>query len=512
MNLSRKVTAILLSLLMLISLCTTALTVTAAQKETIIIACSDYQPKDGNGPANLDAIMAAMKADGIVSADRLFFTGDYSGEHSSQSASTNGVNTLKSKFSAIIQEQNMVFTQGNHDLDTVIGLTLEGNHDPAYGNYGLYVIQEDSYREWGEYNGASVSALQVYLENKVAIGWNKPIFILNHIPLHWSNRTLADGSGTNGYKFFNVINDAAAQGLNIIYLFGHNQSTGYDDFLGGSSIFLKKGDTIEVCQGTNAAGKQETLNFTYMNAGYVGYYSSNESSAEADLTMSVFRIRNNEVTISRYSADGVHNLKSAGVANADFTGENRPAVNATVYSGAYTIAADGTASATGVIREKEDREGVFTTTATSSSEEVRGVAFKFDFNASGVAVNEKHEFINTNAYVQALNSTDYKLVRMGAVVTNQTAIGTGESGFYLSDVNGSSVLNVAATRLCEVQEDTASFAVRIVNIPTGKEGIAIYARPYYVFDLNGTEITVYGDVVAASYNGKLSNNDNELEW
>ena len=29
---------------------------------------------------------------------------------------------------------------------------------------------------------------------------------------------------------------------------------------------------------------------------------------------------------------------------------------------------------------------------------------------------------------------------------------------------------------------------------------------------NGAEITVYGEIVGASYNGKLSNNDGELEW
>ena len=59
---------------------------------------------------------------------------------------------------------------------------------------------------------------------------------------------------------------------------------------------------------------------------------------------------------------------------------------------------------------------------------------------------------------------------------------------------------------------TLAFSVRIRNIPEANYDTGIYARPYYVFDYNGTEITVYGDIVGASYNGKLSNNDGELEW
>ena len=34
---------------------------------------------------------------------------------------------------------------------------------------------------------------EVYLNEKVQSGWTKPIFVLNHIPLHWSNRTISQG-------------------------------------------------------------------------------------------------------------------------------------------------------------------------------------------------------------------------------------------------------------------------------------------------------------------------------
>jgi len=503
----RKPLAILLSVLMLFSLCSVSLTVSAAQEESILIAGSDFQISNYSTDA-IQNILNAMKADGIV-PDKLLFGGDYSLEHSHET-STLGVTTLKNFFSAQLglEEQDMVFAQGNHDPDTTGGLTGWGNLDPAYGDYGLYVVEDPTLaQEWGSYDAASIAALQLYLDNKVEIGYSKPIFIMNHFPLHWGYRTQKDGVGTNAYRFFNVINEAAGKGLNIIYLFGHNHSNGYDDSMGGSSIFLKKGDTIEICQGSKKEHKDEVLNFTYMNSGYTGYYTSPMETAEDTLTMSVFRIRGNEVIISRYSADGEYNLKSAGVENTSFTYDNMPTVNTDVYQGTWKIAADGSASAIDSVYEKSDDIDFFTSTQTSSSEEVSGLAFRFDVAAAGMQVDE-----TTAIYDDATISGDYKLVGMGAIVTNNPNIGNNGSVFYKDAVDGSKVIDVPAVYLCDLEDTSAAFTVRIRNIPAENYDSGIYARPYYIFDLNGTEITVYGDIVGATYNGKLSNNDGELDW
>lgn len=112
-----------------------------------------------------------------------------------------------------------------------------------------------------------------------------------------------------------MLNAAGAKGLNIIFLYGHNHSNGWDDYLGGSAVYLKKGDKILIAQNDKRAYQEKTLNFTYMNAGYTGYYS-NVNGADAALTMSVFQITDHEVTITRYDKNGVHDLKSAGVTNA----------------------------------------------------------------------------------------------------------------------------------------------------------------------------------------------------
>ncbi|MBR0446917.1 MAG: metallophosphoesterase [Clostridia bacterium] len=506
----RKVLAVLLSVLMVFSACVVSLTVTAAQNETIIIAGSDYQTHDGT--AHIELILDAMAADGIQ-PDKLLFGGDYSLEHSA-ATSQKGITQLKNYFSAYLDEKDMVFTQGNHDKDATEanGLTGWGNLDPAYGEYGLYAVEDPTLaQEWGSYDAASVAALQLYLQNKIDIGFSKPIFIMNHFPLHWSYRTQKDGVGTNAYRFFNVINNAAAQGLNIIYLFGHNHSNGYDDSLGGPCIFLKKGDTIEIAQGDKKTAKAETLNFTYMNSGYTGYYTSPMANAETTLSMSVFRIRGNEVYITRYSKDGAYNLKSAGTENTSFGYTVNPTVNTTVYAGSWKIAADGTATAVDTIFEKADDNNLISNGETSTSEDVKGLAFKFDVTASDVAYTmEKNSYVvdYTNATING-----YKLVGMGAIVTNKTAIGTDGSSFYKGAVDGKRVIDISCKYLWGLGDASASFAVRITNIPDTAKSTAVYARPYYIYENeNGTEITVYGDVVGASYNGKLSNNDGELEW
>ena len=502
----RKSLAVLLSLLMLVSLCTASLTVSAAEKETIIIAGSDYQTNDGT--AHIAQIMVAMEKDGIK-PDKLFFGGDYSLEHSA-STSQKGITQLKNYFSSYMDEKDMIFAQGNHDKDATEanGLTGWGNMDPAYGDYGLYIVEDPTVaQEWGSYDAASVAALQLYLEKKIEIGFSKPIFIMNHFPLHWSYRTQKDGVGTNAYRFFNVINAAAAQGLNIIYLFGHNHSNGYDDSMGGSSIFLKKGDTIQICQGSKKEYKDETLNFTYINSGYTGYYTSPMETAEDTLTMSVFRIRGNEVIISRYSKDGISNLKSAGVENTSFTYENMPAVNTDVYEGTWKIAADGSASAMDTIYETSDESHVFTEAQTSQSADVSGLAFRFDVAATGMQVDG-----TTALYDNATVNGGYKLVGMGAIVTNDPNLGNNGGAFYKSAVNGTNVINIPVVYLYELEADSAAFAVRITNIPEANYDTAVYARPYYIYETNGTQITVYGDIVGATYNGKLSNNDGALEW
>ena len=350
----KRIATMMLTILLLIGMLmgmpvTAAQQSEAAEEETILIAFSDFQDKNGiaSGKATLQNLVKTLVNHGLTRADGLLVAGDYNASGSYTSESTIPINVqsmqaITEVFAPYVGD-NIVFAQGNHDLAATPGLAPNGNNDPASGDYGLYLIPEDQYGEWGNTpieTKQAAADLKAYLDAKVAANWEKPIFVVNHIPLHWGNRTLKDGSGSQGYQLFNVLNEAGAQGLNIIYLFGHNHSSGYDDFLGSSAIYLKKGDQMEVAQGTKYEVKTETLHFTYMNAGYVGYNSSNNAAADRDLTLSVFLIRGNEVIITRYDVNGVHNLKSAGSWHANFSEEGYHATpNTTVYVSSRKVTA-----------------------------------------------------------------------------------------------------------------------------------------------------------------------------
>lgn len=320
----KKLFAIVLSLMLLIGALTAFPTsATAAGKETVLVAGSDFQV-GGFKSDNVESLLETLSIYGITKADRAFFCGDYTIESMESATSHLGIQKLKNVFAPLVGNQTL-FIQGNHDIETTAGLALAGNNDPANKAYGAFVIHEDQYREWGNNRRDTekmVNNLRIYLEQKHAQGFKKPVFVLCHIPLHWSNRTLNDGSGTDADLIVDVLNDYGRKGLNIIYLYGHNHSGGYDDFMGGGAVYLKKGDTMEVCHGNKREHKTHTVNFTYMNAGYIGYYSTTEATADNAVTMSVFRIQEDgSVIITRYDKNGIHPLKSKGVWHPDWNKE-----------------------------------------------------------------------------------------------------------------------------------------------------------------------------------------------
>ena len=132
-------------------------------------------------------------------------------------------------------------------------------------------------------------------------------------------------------RIFDAVNEAGND-LDIIYLFGHNHSKGWDCYMGGSSVMRKAGDTVlipELNETSVTTDKytEETLTFTYMNAGYTGYYMNcgpeelnngtwkEYDAADTALTGTVIKIYGDRVEISRYAADGLHDLSSAGEAD-----------------------------------------------------------------------------------------------------------------------------------------------------------------------------------------------------
>ena len=87
------------------------------------------------------------------------------------------------------------------------------------------------------------------------------------------------------------------------------------------------------------------------------------------------------------------------------------------------------------------------------------------------------------------------------MVTNDAAVGNSRSAFtreYVKDSDGT-LVDVSAERLSWITDTTAYFAVRVINVPYRFRHAVIYARPYYVFEKDGEEMVVYGDVYCRSY-------------
>ena len=137
---------------------------------------------------------------------------------------------------------------------------------------------------------------------------------------------------------------------------------------------------------------------------------------------------------------------------------------------------------------------------TSVSEDVNGLAFKFDVAANGGRVHSGTHYVNSSAeIVPYLGSEPCKLVRMGAVVSNQS-----DATLDLESVNGGTIIDIEAVYLCELDKTFLSYAVRVINIPAQGMDTEIFVRPYYVYEKDGAEVIVYGDTVSKAYNATLN--------
>ena len=280
-----------------------------------LLAGSDYQPRDGSDPdVNMPAILQKIYNAGYTHFDGLLFCGDYTGSINVATDTKTGIAKIKSNLTnagMTIPEKRMVFIKGNHDPMTD-GIAASGAHDTDA--YGVFVINEDDYM-WKNSDKARIRRtadnLKAYLDNKQPDG--KPIFVLSHLPLHYSTRTYFDGDDRYGKYIFDVLNEAGDRGLTIFYLYGHNHSQGFDSYLGGSVNFLTTGDQIWLA---NPEGSQKdkptayNLKFTYMNAGFVGHYVECPDGVDTAMTMSVFEIHEGYVVVKKFDKDDLHVLRS----------------------------------------------------------------------------------------------------------------------------------------------------------------------------------------------------------
>ena len=116
----------------------------------------------------------------------------------------------------------------------------------------------------------------------------------------------------------------------------------------------------------------------------------------------------------------------------------------------------------------------------SISEDVNGLAFRFEANVTGFAVK-------AGTFVQAdyTNATynGYKLIETGVIASN-----------------GKTTVAIKGERMCDLDENgKALFAYRITNIPNENKGDEITMIPYYIVEIDGVVTTVYGKVQTGAY-------------
>lgn len=119
----------------------------------------------------------------------------------------------------------------------------------------------------------------------------------------------------------------------------------------------------------------------------------------------------------------------------------------------------------------------------SVSEDVSGLAFRFDVTTSGLKIKEGTRF--QADYTEAYTAGS-KLISMGAIADN-----------------GASTIDIPCVYLCSCEEEMVSFAVRIIDIPQDKYDTPITVTPYQVLEIDGEEVIRYGKAQTASYNGVI---------
>lgn len=333
------------------------------QPSATLFCASDYQTEDGfKSPGEtLSGILNSALEDGKMPTD-VIMCGDYSNLEGKYNYETNPDAAIE-EIRNIVGEacpdvKNFIFVQGNHDALTD-EISASGLHD--CGEYLVYVINTQNDYPWSQ--GVNPGCMDKVkrtseeladcLESLKEKGEKRPIFIAGHVPLHYSARTSSrHTTGDNLYAshLFKAVNDAA-DSLNIIYLFGHNHSKGWDCYMGGSCVYKTAGDTLlvpsyDVNSVTSDTYTEENLHFTYVNAGYSGYYlncspgdaANNPDgyvAADMTLTATVFEIYSDRIVISRYDENGIHTLGAKGEANPYRGYIDRDLIDAGLYSTEY---------------------------------------------------------------------------------------------------------------------------------------------------------------------------------
>ena len=144
---------------------------------------------------------------------------------------------------------------------------------------------------------------------------------------------------------------------------------------------------------------------------------------------------------------------------------------------AYDNAYDTDCNVCGDVREVELP---IVSIGASVSEDVSGLAVKFEAAVSGLGTLE-----GTTNVADYTNATigGYELISMGAIASNEY----------------NSTLDIPCVYLCDLGEDSAAYAIRIINIPEDYYGDNITFQSYFEVEIDGIATIFYGASVVNNY-------------
>ncbi len=285
----------------------------APQAYANILTGSDFQDFGTKAYDRFGRVLGLMKADGLPTPDAMLVGGDYTKVLFDYAVP--GISQIRSNLVSVYPDADpdaVVCIQGNHDNPSS-GFVKNGLYD--MGAYNLYVINEDDFPFLQPFRPGigcvvrdAAKKLQNSLNALIETGDLRPVIVMTHLPLHHTTRTLY-GENMFASYIFDALNEAGKT-LDLIFLFGHQHSGAYDDYIGGSVNFMNPGDTLRVPK-TGAMGKnayrEGTLTFTYANYGYMGYSDNHVTETSTNvLTLGLIQITDASFRFVKYTENGFY--------------------------------------------------------------------------------------------------------------------------------------------------------------------------------------------------------------
>ncbi len=285
-----------------------------------IITASDFQHAGNEAYDRFGKILDIAINDGMPTADSMLVGGDYTMVLFDNAVP--GISKIRGTYLNAFPDNDpasVVCIQGNHD-NKKDEFAETGFYD--MGTYCLYVINENDFpwkQSMRKDKGVKAVAADIEenLDKMISAGDKRPVIVMTHVPLHHTGR---NSYGDNMYAsyIFNVLNEKGKK-LDIAFIFGHNHSSSYDDYIGGSVNFMAPGEKIRIPLPDKKGEDcytEETLSFTYTNCGYIGYSDNHVSETSTDvLTLGFIQFTADKLRFIKYSEDGVYSVKEVNKVN-----------------------------------------------------------------------------------------------------------------------------------------------------------------------------------------------------